>query len=150
MQTNEYDLQASMYEDIFTTFDIKHGCLRLGKNIFRIVYTWPVWAEVNYHIGESTTISSLLIDRHLDIKITAWPENGSSQKEGYTRLGIKPWSKHMKTSSNGNIFRVTGPWCREFTGQRPVTRAVFFDLHLNKRLSKQSWGWWFETPSCSL
>ena len=24
---------------------------------------------------------------------------------------------------------------------------VFFDLHLNKRLSKQSWGWWFETLS---
>ena len=24
---------------------------------------------------------------------------------------------------------------------------VFFDLHLNKRLSKQPWGWWFETPS---
>ena len=24
---------------------------------------------------------------------------------------------------------------------------VFFDLRLNKRLSKQSWGWWFETPS---
>ena len=27
---------------------------------------------------------------------------------------------------------------------------VFFDLRMNKRLSKQSWGWWFETPSCSL
>ena len=24
---------------------------------------------------------------------------------------------------------------------------VFFDLHLNKRLSKQSWGWWFEMLS---
>ena len=24
---------------------------------------------------------------------------------------------------------------------------VFFDLRLNKRLNKQSWGWWFETPS---
>ena len=24
---------------------------------------------------------------------------------------------------------------------------VFFDLRLNKRLSKQSWGWWFETIS---
>ena len=23
---------------------------------------------------------------------------------------------------------------------------VFFDLRLNKRLSKQSWDWWFETP----
>ena len=32
-----------------------------------------------------------------------------------------------------------------------VTRSfdVFFDLCLNKRLSKQSWGWWFETPSRS-
>ena len=62
------------------------------------------------------------------------------------------------TSSNGNIFRVTGPLCGEFTGpgefptQRPVTRSfgVFFDLRLNKRLSKQLWGWWFETPSWSL
>ena len=36
--------------------------------------------------------------------------------------------------------------------QRPVTRSfdVFFDLHLNKQLSKQSRGWWFETPSGSL
>ena len=64
----------------------------------------------------------------------------------------------MMTSSNGNIFRVTGPLCGEFTGpgefptQRPVTRSfdVFFDLPLNKRLSKQPWGWWFETPSWSL
>ena len=27
---------------------------------------------------------------------------------------------------------------------------VFFDLHPNKRLSKQPWGWWFETPPWSL
>ena len=26
----------------------------------------------------------------------------------------------------------------------------FFYLRLNKRLSKQSWGWWFETPTRSL
>ena len=37
----------------------------------------------------------------------------------------------------------------EFPAQRPVTRSflVFLDLHLNKPLSKQSWGWWFQTPS---
>ena len=57
------------------------------------------------------------------------------------------------TSSNRNIFRVTGPLWGEFTGefpsQRPVTRSfdVFSDLSMNKRLSKQSWGWGFETPS---
>ena len=30
-----------------------------------------------------------------------------------------------------------------------MTRSfdIFFDLRLNTRLSKQSWGWWFETPS---
>ena len=55
---------------------------------------------------------------------------------------------HMMTSSNGNIFRDTGPLCGEFTGHRSFD--VFFDLHLNRRLSKQSWGWWFETPSCPL
>ena len=67
-------------------------------------------------------------------------------------------ANNMMTSSNGNIFRVTGPLCGEFTGpgefptQRPVTRSfdVFFDLRLNKRLSKQPWGWWFETLSWSL
>ena len=40
----------------------------------------------------------------------------------------------------------------EFTSQKPVTRSFdsLFDLRLNKRLSKQSWGWWFETTSGSL
>ena len=64
----------------------------------------------------------------------------------------------MMTSSNGTIFRVTGPLCGEVTGpgefpaQWPVTRSfdVFFDLRPNKRLSKQPWGWWFETPPWSL
>ena len=64
----------------------------------------------------------------------------------------------MKMSPNGNIFRVTGDLCGEFTGprwiprQRPVTRSfdVFFDLLLNNRLSKQSWSWWFETLPWSL
>ena len=64
----------------------------------------------------------------------------------------------MMTSSNGNIFRVTGHLCGkspvtgEFPSQRPVTRSfdVFFDICLGNRLSKQSTGWWFETPSRSL
>ena len=37
-------------------------------------------------------------------------------------------------------------------GNSPVTRSldIFFDLRLNKRLSKQSRRWWFETTSRSL
>ena len=63
------------------------------------------------------------------------------------------WRHQMETFSallalcEGNPL-VTGG----FLSQRPVTRSfdVFFDLHLNKRLSKQSWGWWFETLSYPL
>ena len=41
------------------------------------------------------------------------------------------------------------PVAGEFPAQRPVTRSfdVFFDLRLNSWLSKQWWGWWFETQS---
>ena len=52
------------------------------------------------------------------------------------------------TSLCGGVSQVSG----EFPSQRPVTRNpnVFFDLHLNKRLSKQSRRRWFETPPRSL
>ena len=44
------------------------------------------------------------------------------------------------------------PVTGEFPAQRPVTRSfdVLFCLLLNKRLSEQSRGWWFEMPSCPL
>ena len=44
------------------------------------------------------------------------------------------------------------PVSGEFPAQRPVTRSldVFLDLRLNKRLGKQPWCWWFETPSRQL
>ena len=58
----------------------------------------------------------------------------------------------IMTSSNGNIFRVTGHLCREFTGRRwiPGTKASDAELwrflwSAPKRLGKQSWGWLFET-----
>ena len=62
------------------------------------------------------------------------------------------------TSSNGNIsaslaiYAGNSPVTGKFHSQRPVTRSsdVFFDLRPNKQLSKQWWGWWFETPLCPL
>ena len=65
---------------------------------------------------------------------------------------------HMMTSSNGNIFHITGPFWGESTSHQwiPLTKAVmrsfdvFFDLQLKKQLSTQARRWWFETPSRSL
>ena len=47
------------------------------------------------------------------------------------------------------LWAGSSPVTGEFPTQRPVTRSfdVFFDLCLNKRLSKQLRSWWFETPS---
>ena len=78
--------------------------------------------------------------------------------EIYAMLSFVLFGFYMMTTSNGSIFRVTAicagnsPVTGEFPAQRPVTRGfdVFFYLCLDKRLSKQSWGWWFEMPSCSL
>ena len=44
------------------------------------------------------------------------------------------------------------PVTGEFPAQSPMTRTfnVFFVLRMDKWMSKQSWAWWFETPSCSL
>ena len=47
------------------------------------------------------------------------------------------------------LCAANSPVSGEFSTEGPVTRSfdVFFDLCLNKRLSKQSLGWWSETPS---
>ena len=66
----------------------------------------------------------------------------------------KPWWRHQMETFSALLALCAGnsPVAGEFPSQRPVTRSfdVFFDLRLNKRLSKQSRRWWFETPSRSL
>ena len=103
-----------------------------------------IWCHWQHQMFFMTTTSGAASDE----KLTQW----------WPLYLSDPKIMSMMTSSNGNIFRVTGPLCGEFTGpgefptQRPVTRSfdVFFDLHPNKRLSKQPRSWWFETLSCPL
>ena len=91
--------------------------------------------------------------------------------DSYART--RSWHNQARTcctALQGKVSRSVGSWWRhqmetfsalraicagyslvsgEFPAQRPVTRSfyVFFDLRLNKRLKKQSRGWWFETLS---
>ena len=71
-----------------------------------------------------------------------------------------PWKCYlMMASSNGNIFHIAGPFLRGIhrspgNSQRKGQwrGALVFSLicaWINSRV-KESWGWWFETPSCSL
>ena len=68
-----------------------------------------------------------------------------------THWPLRPWWRHKMETFSALLAICAGnsPGTGDFPAQRPVTRSfdVFFDLRLNKRLSKQWWGWWFETPS---
>ena len=87
---------------------------------------------------------------------------------GVTDLGVMLlWLNRVTTTKRSKIgmlfldvaimetFSALLPFCAEnsqatgeFPAQRPATRSfdVYFDLRQNKRLSKQWWVWWFETP----
>ena len=115
-----------------------------------------IFAPIRWWLGGKQELLSILVDGH-----RGWIGPGVQQMYKYIYiyiiLVILQWDMtHMLStdhydadagiivaSSDRNIFRVTGPLWGESTGtggfpsQRPVTRsfAVFFDLHLNKRLS---------------
>ena len=66
---------------------------------------------------------------------------------------VDPWWRHQMETFSAllAICKGNSPVPGEFPAQRSVTRSCdFFDLLPNKRLSKQSWGWWFYTSSRSL
>ena len=67
-----------------------------------------------------------------------------------TVLHMAWWRHQMEIFSTLVALYVgNSPVTGDFPAQRPVTRSfdVFFDLRLNKRLSKQSRDWRYETPS---
>ena len=72
----------------------------------------------------------------------------------WSTLPPMTWWRHQMVKFSALLTFCVGhsPVTGSFPAQRPVTRSidVFFDLCLSKWLNKQSWGWWFESPSCSL
>ena len=68
----------------------------------------------------------------------------------FWQLILEQWWRHQMElfSALLAIWGGNSPVTGEFPAQRSVTRSfdAFFDLRLNKSLSEQSWGWWFETP----
>ena len=62
------------------------------------------------------------------------------------RVCYYPWWRHQMKKN----FRVTGLLSGEFTGDTNIRDAdIWCFLHLNKRLSIQSWGWCSEMPPSS-
>ena len=101
-------------------------------------------------------VNNITIIRYHPLSSTAASLPSSSALSSFTiissiplRWWSKSWWRHQMETFSALLAICAGnsPVPGEFLAQRPVTWSfdVFFDLHLNKRLSKQSWGWWFET-----
>ena len=79
------------------------------------------------------------------------PNTNILSRATWVNPSFSAWWRHQMETFSALLAICAGnsPVPGEFPTQRPVTRSfdVFFDLRLNKRLSKQSWGWWFETLS---
>ena len=106
------------------------------------VWTFSLIAMVVLHIN--TCI-------HLH-KIIPMHFNSQMSQHHYPKPMQAWWRHQMETFSALLAFCAgNSPVTSEFP-QRPVTRNfdVFFDLRQNKRSSKRSWGWWFETTLHSL
>ena len=93
------------------------------------------------------------------LKYTQWHNDQRYRSEVYLglhtcRCGQGPWWPHQMEALSALLALCAGnsSVTGEFPWQRPVTRNfdVFFYMCLNKRLSKQSWGWWLETSSHSI
>ena len=67
---------------------------------------------------------------------------------------LSPWWRNQMKTFSALLALCAGnsPEIGDYPAQRPVMRSfdIFFDLRLNRRLSKQPWGWWFEPPSWSV
>ena len=72
-----------------------------------------------------------------------WPEGKATKPVSWWRHQMETFSALLAICAGNS------PVPGESPAQRPVTQSfdVFFDLRLNKRLRKQSRGWWFETLS---
>ena len=115
---------------------------------------FELWPHPGLDPGFSRSNFEKAVRQEWESRLT-WKKRilGDRMLDPLCNLQLRPWP----WTFNVKFWNCLAPWMEwlvtgEFPTQRPVTRSfdVFFDLHLNKQLSKQSCGWWFETPSCPL
>ena len=102
----------------------------------------------------SKMLTFIHVSNHGNKRLKEKVRCGSSLAENVDRWIRNSWWRHQMGTFSALLDLCAGisPVIGEFPAQRPVTQSfdAIFDLCLNKRLSKQSWGWWFETLPCSL
>ena len=124
-------------EIVFYIFGEKITCIvnKMSRRITGLVLSyWSVLGQQNHKVQRPTSkVLTPVQKEHVILLMECW-------------AAMTWWRHRMETlSALLAICAGNSPVPGEFPTQRSVTRSfdVFFDMRLNKRLSKQSWGWWF-------
>ena len=152
-----------VWDEITYAFPNCNGAkpIKFGNQLIKLYNRCSYVSMVGSQLNHSSTRHSLCIYnipitwmQHLQINESRISMSSASSCNVFGVVSfMQPIFSNMMASSNGNIFRVTCHLCGEFSGHRwiPHTKAsdaaLWYFLNLNKQLSKQSWGWSFETPS---
>ena len=150
---------------IYITKPLSRNFLPIGnqkyykKTSFSDIWIWNMEIYVRF-ILELLRKFAFLIPLSLQTVLTSWHYFHTPQMDLFPlsdlisrvrdHAELARWCHQMETfSALLAICAGNSPVAGEFPAQRPVTRSfdVYFNLPLNERLSKQSWEWWFETPS---
>ena len=130
--------------------DLRHS-KRLRKLSRRRWFETP--SRSLWHCTGLLTInmSTWILQRLHEVDVGRWPLRVVCSPVSCRAI---PWWRHQMETFSALLALCAGnsPVTDEFPSQRPVVRSfdVFFDLRLNKRLSKQSRRRRFEMPSSSL
>ena len=133
------------------------------KYIHFLFHSWFLWfSYLAYTISLGPTYAYGYIDGMEDISLNAEGTSPVSGMDisirrwdgrpvlGGTYMSTDSWWRHQIETFSALLAICAGnsPVRGEFPTQRPVTRSfdVFF-FSGPEYASKQSWGWWFETPS---
>ena len=119
--------------ETFTSLVCHFVCL--GKSFWQYFFKYSIFTRISYTHTQDISWNTYSVCCALISSILCYSS--------------VPWWRHPMETFSALLAFCAGnsPVPGEFPTQRPVTRSfiVFFDLRLNKQLSKQSWGWWFET-----
>ena len=121
--------------------ELVSGLRTANLTLASLLWTIALWVAEQGYVHLSCGLFTNLHIRHIQDKILSVTRHLICKKSRYENKN----ESIMMTSSNENIFRVTGHLCGEFIGHWWIPRAkandaklwCFLDLRLNKRLSKQ-------------
>ena len=140
-----------------------HNILQIVSCTYKLFSGWHtltiwricMWNPVINELAKMASLDKWCVDTSSLVRAyRAYSKKISTKERSITGPHLVPeaWWRHQMEILSALLTLRAGnsPVAGEFPAQMPRSFDVFFDLRLNKRLSKQSWGWWFGTPPHSL